>query len=32
MTVNVSWEINMLLEIKTCEDFIEFIGLSICVI
>ena len=32
MTMNVSWKINMLLEIKTCEDFIEFIGLSICVI
>ena len=32
ITMNVSCKINIMLEIKTCEDFIEFIGLSICVI
>ena len=32
MTMNVSLKINMLLGIETCEDFIEFIGLSIWVI
>ena len=26
MTMDVSWKINMLLKIETCEDFIEFIG------
>ena len=29
MNRHVSWKINMLLEIKTCEKFIELIGLSI---
>ena len=29
MTMNMSWKINMLLEIETCEDFIEFVGVSI---
>ena len=29
MTMNESWKINMLLEIETCEDFIEFVGVSI---
>ena len=32
MTMNVSWKINMLLEIETCEDFIEFVGISIRVL
>ena len=32
MTMYVSWKIAMLLEIETCENFIEFIGFSIYVI
>ena len=31
MTIHVSWKITMLLEIETCEDFVEFIGCSISV-
>ena len=26
MTMNMSWKINMLLEIETCEYLIEFVG------
>ena len=29
MTMNMSRKINMLLQIETCEDFIEFVGVSI---
>ena len=29
MTMNMSWKINMLLKIETCEDFIEFVGVPI---
>ena len=25
MTMNMSWKINILLQIETCEDFIEFV-------
>ena len=32
MTMNMSRKINMLLQIETCEDFIEFVGVSICVL
>ena len=32
MTMSMSWKINMLLGIETCEDFIEFVGVSISVI
>ena len=28
MTMNMSRKINMLLQIETCEDFIEFVGVS----